>query len=248
MIRLGLGVDPMAVQTGPAAFAPEAGIRNFVFLGEAGSGKSEIAINIAQLLLARQDGAVHFFDLDMTKPLFRSRDLARPLEEAGLCFHYEEQFMDAPTITGGVNRLLRDSSCYTVLDVGGDYIGARSVGGYAPLLNAEATAVYYVMNPYRPWSTTIDHIDRVLGETLGVSHVQLEKLRLIGNPNLGLQTTAEDVAEGCRRLKEMVEPYKPLEFFCVQDTLLEAAAALTDVPLLPLRLYLTYPWEQPGGL
>ena len=229
-----------------AAFPPQAGLRNFVFLGEAGCGKSEIAINVARLLLERGDGPVHFFDLDMTKPLFRSRDLAQPLEAAGIRFHYQEQFMDAPTVAGGVNRLLRDGGCYTVLDVGGDYIGARSVGGYAPLLNGDATAVYYVINPYRPWSATIEHIDRVLGETLGVSHVQLERLRLIGNPNLGLETTPQDVAEGCRRLLEMVAPYKPLEFFCVRDTLLEETARYIQVPLLPLRLYLTYPWAQPG--
>jgi len=41
---------------------------NFVFLGEAGSGKSEIAISFAKALAKAGDKPVHFFDLDMTKP------------------------------------------------------------------------------------------------------------------------------------------------------------------------------------
>lgn len=216
---------------------------NFAFLGEAGGGKSEIALNFA-LALARTGGKpVHFFDLDMTKPLFRSRDAGALLEEAGVTVHFQEQFMDAPTLTGGVRRLLNDQSCYTVLDVGGDYIGARSIGGYAPLLNRDETTVYYVINPFRPWSATLEHIDRVLGETLGVSHVELARLRLIGNPNLGPGTTATDVDHGARQLVEMVGPYKPVDFFCVVEDLIPQLPELPG-PAVPIRLYLTYPWAR----
>ena len=58
--------------------------KNFVFLGEAGSGKSELAVNFARQLARRTQREVHFFDLDMTKPLFRSRDAAGELEQAGV--------------------------------------------------------------------------------------------------------------------------------------------------------------------
>ena len=81
--------------------------KNFVFLGEAGSGKSELAINFARHMAARGGRPVHFFDLDMTKPLFRSRDAAAELEAAGIVVHFQEQFMDAPTLVGGVSPLLR---------------------------------------------------------------------------------------------------------------------------------------------
>ena len=36
---------------------------NFLFLGEAGSGKSEIAINFARFLTQLGEKPVHFFDL-----------------------------------------------------------------------------------------------------------------------------------------------------------------------------------------
>lgn len=215
---------------------------NFVFLGEAGCGKSEIAINFARELSGLNDKAVHFFDLDMTKPIFRSRDQKEALEGMGVTVHYEAQFMDAPTVTGGVRQKMLDKKSRAILDVGGDYIGARSIGGYAPWLNMDGTTVYYIINPFRPWSATIEHIDAVLGETLGVSHVELSRLRLIGNPNLGLETTPDEVAEGASRLADMVSPYKPVDFICVNRDLCPLLEG--DIPsrVLPVQIYMTYPW------
>ena len=88
----------------------------------------------------------------------------------------------------------------------------------------------------------LEHIDKVLGETLGVSHVELARLRLIGNPNLGPDTTPADVAEGARQLVDMVGPYKPVDFLCVQDRLCQALPEELPCPVLPIKLYLTYPW------
>ena len=84
---------------------------NYIFLGEAGCGKSEIAVNLALKLAAQGKRPVHFFDMDMTKPLFRARDAARLLTDAGVTVHFEEQFIDAPTLVGGPAVLLRDAGC-----------------------------------------------------------------------------------------------------------------------------------------
>lgn len=218
------------------------GRHNFVFVGEAGSGKSEIAISFAKQLAQRTDKTVHFFDLDMTKPLFRSRDVEEELSRAGVQVHYQEQFMDAPTLVGGVMPHLRDENCLVVLDVGGDYIGARSIGGFAPQLNKPHTAVFYVINSYRPWSDNIDHIDGTLGKILGVSHVQLGQLMLVSNPNNGLTTTAQEFLDGHRRTVEMVSPYMPVSFACVREELADEVAHQVDMSVMPLHLSLVYPW------
>ena len=215
---------------------------NFAFLGEAGGGKSEIAISFARALAKGSDRSVHFFDLDMTKPLFRSRDAGAELERAGVIVHYQEQFMDAPTLVGGVEPMLRDENSLTVLDVGGGHVGARSIGGFAPQLNRPSTAVFYVINAYRPWSDTIEHIDGTLGKILGVSHVKLSQLFLVANPNNGVSTTLDEVVEGCRRTDALVGEYMPLAFACVREELAEEAAKALPVPVRPLRLALTYPW------
>lgn len=211
-------------------------------MGEAGSGKSEIAISFTKLLTKSVGRPVHFFDLDMTKPLFRSRDAEAKLEESGVIVHYQEQFMDAPTLVGGVVPLLRDKNSPVVLDVGGDHIGACSIGCFAPYLNSPSTAVFYIINTYRPWSDTIEHIDETLGKILGVSHLKLSHLYLVANPNNGLTTTLEEVVAGYYRTEELVGAYIPLSFTCVRDELAEKAAQSLPVPVLPLRLSLTYPW------
>ncbi len=213
---------------------------NFIFVGEAGSGKSEIAINFAKYLSSLEDKECHLFDMDMTKTLFRSRDLNIEIEKMKIKFHYEEQFMDAPTLVGGVNRFLRDDNSYVVLDVGGDYIGARSIGGFAPQLNKENTVVYYILNAYRPWSYSMENIDKTLGQILGVSHIHLDRLRFISNPNLGQSTTVSDVINGNKRILEITSSYIKFDFMCVKEELHEAVQKQVEIPVMPIKIYLTY--------
>lgn len=216
---------------------------NFIFIGEAGSGKSEIAINFAKYLVDLDEKPVHFFDMDMTKPLFRSRDVQMEIEDMGIIFHHQVQFFDAPTIVGGVNLLLKDDNCYVVMDVGGNDTGARSIGGYAPKVNKDNTIVYYVLNIYRPWSYDMNHIDETLSSILGISHIQLGKVHMINNPNIGVNTTEQEFLDGNKKMIEMISPYKEIDFTCVNDTLYEKVKDKTDITLLPIHLYLTYPWN-----
>ena len=64
--------------------------KNFVFIGEAGSGKSEIILNIAHMLAERTGRKVDLFDLDQTKPLFRSRDMQEAFARDGVDIHFQE--------------------------------------------------------------------------------------------------------------------------------------------------------------
>lgn len=217
---------------------------NFIFVGEAGSGKSEIAINFAKYLVDLNEKPVHFFDMDMTKPLFRSRDVREEIESMGIIFHHEEQFFDAPTVVGGVNLLLKDESCYVVMDVGGNDIGARAIGGFAAKINGDNTEVYYVLNAYRPWSGELNHIDGTLSSILKISHIKLEKVRIISNPNNGVSTTVDEVLEGNSKILQMIKPLIDIEFTCVSDILYDEVKKRTDTPLMPIHLYLTYPWNQ----
>jgi len=217
---------------------------NFIFVGEAGSGKSEIAINFAKYLVDLNEKPVHFFDMDMTKPLFRSRDIKAEIEDMGIIFHHEEQFFDAPTVVGGVNLLLKDESCYVVMDVGGNDIGARAIGGFAPKINQHNTAVYYVLNSFRPWSDDLNHIDGTLSAILKISHIKLDKVHMISNPNNGILTTVEEILEGNRKITEMIGPLKDIKFTCVSDNLYEEVKEKVEIPLMPIHLYLTYPWTQ----
>lgn len=209
---------------------------NTVFLGEAGCGKSELAVHLA-LELAEQGKAVHFFDLDQTKPLMRSRDAEALLADAGAAVHFEQQRADAPTQVGGLVPLLLDESKNVILDVGGNDTGAKLIGGCPHLLkNAD---VWFVVNPYRPWSATTEHIDGTLSAILRAS--RLKAPRFLLNPNLGRDTTAEEYLAGLAQGLALLSPYVTVEAAAVPDTLYAQVRPHTDLPLLRVTPRITIP-------
>ena len=209
---------------------------NSIFLGEAGCGKSELAVHLA-LELARQGREVHFFDLDQTKPLMRSRDAEGLLEKAGVTVHFQQQYADAPTQVGGLIPLLLDGKKAVILDVGGNDTGAKLIGGYAHLL--KAADVWFVVNPYRPWSATTEHIDGTLSAILRASRLKMPRFLL--NPNLGGGTTLEEYLFGIKLGLELLSPYVAVEAAAVPAPLYEQAKAETALPLIPITSHISVP-------
>lgn len=209
---------------------------NIVFLGEAGCGKSELAVHLA-LELARQGQEVHFFDLDQTKPLMRSRDAEGLLEKVGVTVHFQQQYADAPTQVGGLIPLLLDEKKAVILDVGGNDTGAKLIGGYAHLL--KAADVWFVVNPYRPWSATTEHIDGTLSAILRASRLKMPRFLL--NPNLGGGTTLEEYLFGIKLGLELLSPYVAVEAAAVPAPLYEQAKAETALPLIPITSHISVP-------
>lgn len=221
------------------------GKTNFVLIGEAGCGKSEIALNISEYLHKETGKKIHLFDMDMTKPLFRSRDLLGDKRLEGIEFHFQEQFYDAPTIVGGVKRFLDDPESIVVMDVGGDDIGARSIGGFMANTDKSKLTVLYVLNYMRPFCRDIDHIDRFLAEILGVSHLSLNDIHFVDNPNAGPSTSLEEVVEGAEKMNEIIEEYRKIEMICVREDLYqELSRSFGENKLMPIHPYLTYEWQR----
>lgn len=210
------------------------GIKNRVYLGGPGSGKSEIAMNTALKLAGEYPGKVHLFDMDQTKPLLRSRDAEERLEREGVILHYEKQIADEPILTGGVAAKMMDPEAQVILDVGGGENGARLVGGFSHLFSREDTVVYYVINYYRPWNDEILPIDETLSSILRAARVR--KVQFLANPTLGPDTTAEEVIEGIRVTFDMLKPYAKLEAGYVLDSLYETVCPQVSLPLYPLEL------------
>ena len=209
---------------------------NTVFLGEAGCGKSELAVHLA-LELAAKGREVHFFDLDQTKPLMRSRDAEALLTGAGVTVHFERQCADAPTQVGGLVPLLLDARKAVILDVGGNDTGARLIGGCAHLL--KDADVWFVVNPYRPWSSTTEHIDGTLSAILRASRLKMPRFLL--NPNLGADTTPEEFLAGVAQGLAMLSPYVTVEAAAVPAALYEQVRHRTALPLIPITSHISVP-------
>jgi len=221
--------------------------QNFVFIGEAGSGKSEIAINFSLLMADVATKPVHLFDMDQTKPLFRSRDVSDYMEQRGIIVHSQVQVLDAPTLVPGIIENLRDPHTYTIMDIGGNATGARMIGQFSRQLNDENTMVFFVINTYRPWSKNALNINETLYSISSASRIK--HVNIVSNPNLGLETTAEDVVEGNDKLKDMLTVSNiEIDYVCCLSELYDAVKERVSEPLIPVDLFIIYPWllRDPG--
>ena len=215
--------------------------KNFVFIGEAGSGKSEIALNAAAILSVNSGKKVDLFDLDQTKPLYRSRDLKDTFDSKGVTIHYQDQYLDAPVMVGGVRASLISDN-YTVLDIGGGHQAAKYAGAYADLLRKDDSVPVYVVNPYRPWTKSVDAIDETMKHILG--SMRLDHIYLLANPNLGYSSTIVDFKEGLDKIDALFEGYTYINSACVRRDLFKEAKNITDKQLTAIDLYLSYSWAE----
>lgn len=210
--------------------------KNYVFLGPSGSGKSEIALNLAIRAACGGGAPVHFFDMDQTKPLFRSREARDAVERSGAVFHSGFEFLDSPVLPDGVPGLLRDEGVRCFLDMGGSVSGARSLGQCLPDAGG-LTRALYVVNVYRPFSDERCFLGDLSAITAAA---RLSSPCIVSNPNLGGETTLEDVKKGHGRLLEILERNGlSLAFLTVRAPLLEAASEWADCPVEGLALRLS---------
>jgi len=213
--------------------------KNFVFIGEAGSGKSEIVLNIAHMLAERTGKKVDLFDLDQTKPLYRSRDMQEAFAKDGVTIYYQEQFQDAPTQVGGVRASLYGDG-YTLLDIGGGHQAARYAGSYNDLLSKENSVPVYIVNSYRPWTQSLEGIDGTMSHIL--NSIRLDHIYILGNPNLGYATNSDEFIHGLDKIDELFDGLTEVNSACVRKDIYDEVKDRTDKFLLPIDLYLTYEW------
>ena len=220
--------------------------KNFIFIGETGSGKSEIALNTAVMLRHAGHPTVHLFDLDQTKAMFRARDAEAIMTQEGVAVHYVPQLLDAPVIVNGILPHLQSAHSICVLDVGGNENAARMAGGFCEVLSQENTAAIYVLNPYRPWSGSADAIQTTMEQVLRAC--RLQKVYLVANPNTGAATSLEDFQNGVEQLKRLMGESVPFFGTFIRKDLYEQIPENERGNLYPLQLYLTYPWLSKQGI
>ena len=123
--------------------------------GPFGSGKTEIAINLASALAA-SGARVSLADLDVVNPYFRSREAREVLEARGVRLFApppEMGFADLPVLAPGVAALIAGDDP-AILDVGGDAPGARVIGVFSCVLRTVSHDVLFVVNASRPYAHT----------------------------------------------------------------------------------------------
>ena len=178
--------------------------RVLLLCGHYGSGKTNIAVNLAQAL-KRECPTVTLADLDIVNPYFRSKDSAQDLEAAGIrliCSRYANSNVDIPALPPDLYALTDDRSMRAIIDVGGDDRGALVLGRLAPsLLEENDYEMLMVINRYRPLTRDAASTVEVMREIEYAGGIRFTAL--VNNSNLGVETTAEDVLASMRYATEV---------------------------------------------
>ena len=165
-----------------------------ILCGHYGSGKTNVAVNIAAELRKTRD-TVTVADLDIVNPYFRTKDSAAFFEEQGIrliCSAYANSNVDIPALPQEMYALTDDRSMTAVLDIGGDDRGALVLGRLAPKILLENDyEMLMVINCYRPLTRDAASTLEVMGEIEQAGGIRFTGL--VNNSNLGAMTTAEDV-------------------------------------------------------
>lgn len=206
-----------------------------VITGHYGSGKTNIAVNMA-LDLKKSGERVTIVDLDIVNPYFRTADFKDMLEQEGIKTilpMFANTNLDIPSLPAAVNSVFDDESSYYIIDVGGDDAGAIALGRYAgDFLKAQGGYdMLYVINERRYLTNTPEDAAALLTDIEAVS--RLKATALVNNTNLGKQTTLEILTASYSFAKEVSR----LTALPIAFTTINEAIAPKDEGLIPVKIY-----------
>ena len=174
--------------------------------GHYGSGKTNIAVNMALDLKKRYD-SVAVADLDIVNPYFRTKDSAKDFEENGIRLivsEYANSNLDIPALPQDMYAITDDKSLHVIIDVGGDDRGALALGRIAPALIEENDyEMLLVVNKFRPLTPDAASTIEVMREIEAAGGMRFTGIA--NNSNLGDETTADDVLASLQYADEVSE-------------------------------------------
>jgi len=180
----------------------------YVFTGSFGSGKSELAINLA-LKKAQEHPPCTLLDMDVINPYFRSS------ERGDLLKDHQIRLISPPFAMNKIEIMSLSPEVYSafaqkegtiIFDSGGDPVGAISLGQYhSHFCNilSEQLHVFLVVNPLRPLAETAEKAYALMEQIQIASRLNITGI--INNANLVEETTTQELKTGYDVVKELSE-------------------------------------------
>lgn len=182
------------------------GKRIYILAGHYGSGKTNIAVNLA-LALKKEGKEVKIADLDIVNPYFRTKDSADILKKAGIELispYFANTNVDLPALPPETYSIFQNKSFTAVIDVGGDDRGAYALGRYVPyILEEDNFEMCFVANFFRPLTQTAEEALEVMREIEAAAGIKFTAI--INNSNLGSETTKEHIFSTLEEVKKLSE-------------------------------------------
>jgi hypothetical protein len=222
------------------------GKRLTVISGAFGTGKTEVAINLA--LRLREEGAapVTLVDLDIVNLYFRSRQRAYALEQLGIRVISSIEGMenaDLPALSPEIFACFDRKDGPVVFDLGGSELGGTVAAYLSRGFRAEPSNHWLVVNPYRPFNESVDATLDMAEKIEARSRLPITGM--IANPHLINETTTDVILSGLEQIRQVAR--YPLVCLAVMEEFQDPAAFEgIGVPLLVMRKQMKQPWERGG--
>jgi len=175
-----------------------------IFVGTAGSGKSEIALNVS--LELGEFFNVNLIDADVINFYYNLRSIKHIIENKNINFistHFEDKSIDLPVLSGRVFEALSSSNGVNIIDVGGDELGSRVVGQFKELLDKKGYSVFYVANIYRPFNSNEEEILQNMQEIEKILGINITAI--INNSHLLSETKPEDIIRSLKIIQNVAD-------------------------------------------
>lgn len=219
-----------------------------IIIGHYGSGKTEFSINYAVKLAKMSDKKIALIDLDVVNLYFRSREKKELLNKLGIKVigsSIETSALDLPSISPEVNSVFDDKTLESILDIGGDPAGVRTLGRYKDYLIEGSYDMFVVLNHNRPETDTPEKAIKHIKEMERVSRAKVTGI--VSNSHLLKSTTLEDVLEGIDFSKKVSKEISiPIKHITViksleKDLRKKIPEGLEDL-IFPIELFMREEW------
>ena len=165
-----------------------------ILCGHYGSGKTNIAVNMAFDLASQRDN-IAIADLDIVNPYFRSKDSEQEFRDKNIrliCSEFASSNVDLPSMPADLYAITDDKSLSVIMDIGGDDRGAYALGRLRPaILEENDYEMLMVVNKFRPLTPDAPSTIEVMREIEAACGIPFTGI--INNSNLAGETTTEDV-------------------------------------------------------
>ena len=172
--------------------------------GHYGSGKTNIAVNLAFSLKKEYDKVV-VADMDIVNPYFRTKDSTEDFEKAGIkliASPFAGSNVDLPSLPQEMYALTDNKDTMAILDIGGDERGALVLGRYAPeILKENEYEMLFVFNAARPLTPDADSAIEVMREIEWAGKIPFTGI--VNNTNIGEETTEDTVLSSLEKAEEL---------------------------------------------
>lgn len=210
-----------------------------IICGHYGSGKTELAVNLAILNQVNM-----LIDLDIVNPYFRSRELKEALEENAIntiSSPLENSIgSDLPYLSSKIFLPFNDKSINAIFDVGGNDIGARVLRQFEKMIDPSEVDVLLVVNIYREETDSDSKIMKMIRSIEGSSGLKVTGL--INNSNYLRNTTPENILKGEKEIA-VVENQLGLQIvYTGIYELIDYKNYQFKGEVIPLKLYLRKSW------